>query len=256
MIVNKREFTVEKDDGKVDLVALRPTQEIKNKAEVERAKAWSLYLKEGVILEATLWDTLRKLNLWDNEKENQLKKIDESLTECEQMLPDVNGKVKKKGVTLTQAREAAIKMRINRMARVQLLTEYTKYKNNTCEGKAESDKFNFLVSQCIVHADTKKPYFASLKDYLDKADQPDTEKAAYEFSVLYYNYDPDFDKNLPENQFLLKYKMCRDDLSLIDKDGDLVDLAGKKVDENGELLDKPVVPEVETFEVENDWNAE
>jgi len=253
MTVNKIEFKVEKDGKEVILAAVRPNQEVKHQAEMEYAKAWSKYVRDGLILESTLWDHLRKQNIWDNEKQNRLDEIDKRLNENQDKLPDEKGKVKQKGVTLSQAREAAIQMRIDRVQRVNLLREVTRLTSNTCEGMANNDKFNYLVSKCIVTGDTNNPYFLSLKDYLDRANDPTSEKAAQEFATLYYNHDPDFDKNLPENQFLLKYKMCRGDLSLVDKDGNLVDIVGNKVDENGFVIEAPKV-DVETFEIEDDWN--
>lgn len=253
-IINKREFTVEKDGKTVNLAAIRPNQTVKQRAEIEYAKAWGAYLQEkGLILESALWDSLRKKNLWDEDKQKELDEIDKNLNECEDMLPDEKGKVKQKGVTLSKAREAAIKMRINRIKRVTLLSDFTKLKSNTIEGLSDNAKFNYLVSQCIVHADTKKPYFESLQHYIERAEDQDAIKAASEFATLYYNFDPDFDKNLPENRFLLKYKMCRDgDLSLIDKQGNLVDVFGNKVNEDGTPFGKPL--ETEDFDVEDDWS--
>lgn len=253
-IVNKREFTVQKDGKDVTLAAIRPTQTVKQRAEIEYAKAWGAYVQEkGLILETALWDSLRKKNLWDEDKQKELDEIDKNLNECEDMLPDDKGKVKQKGVTLSKAREAAIKMRINRVRRVNLLSDFTKLKSNTVEGLSDNAKFNYLVSQCIVHADTKKPYFENLQNYMDRSEDLDAIKSANEFATLYYNFDPDFDKNLPENRFLLKYKMCRDgDLSLIDKQGNLVDIVGNKVNEDGTPAGE--VPVTEDFEVEDDWN--
>lgn len=253
-VVNKKEFTVDKDGKEVKLTVIRPSQAVKQRSEIEYSKAWGTYAKEpGILLETALWDTLRKKNLWDDDRQKQLDEIDKSMTENEKLLPDENGKVKQKGVTMSQARKAAINMRINRMKRVTLLSDVTKLRSNTCEGLSENSKFNYLVSQCTVYADTGKPYFASLQDYLDRANDKDAETAASEFATLYYDYDKDFDKSLPENAFLLKHKMCNDKLSLTDKDGNLVDIEGNKIDDKGERLDKPKESD-EVFEIEDDWN--
>lgn len=253
-IVNKKEFKIQKDGKEVTLAAIRPNQTIKQRAEIEYAKAWGSYVQEkGLILETALWDSLKKKNLWDEDKQKELDEVDKQLNECEDMLPDEKGKVKQKGVTLSKAREAAIKMRINRIRRVNLLKDFTELKSHTVEGLSDNARFNYLVSQCIVHADTKKPYFENLQAYLDKADELDSVQSAREFAQLYYNFDPDFDKNLPENRFLLKYKMCRDgDLSLVDKQGNLVDILGNKVNEDGSPIGEVVVKE--DFDVEDDWN--
>lgn len=256
MIVNKKEFTVKKDDKEVKLVALRPTQAIRQRSEIEYAKAWGAYAKEsGMLLEIALWDTLRKKNLWDDDRQKKLDEINKKMEENEKLLPDENGKVKKKGVTLSQARKAAIDIRIGRMERVRLLSDMTRLRQNTCEGLSENTRFNYLVSECIKYADTGDRYFASLQDYLERSNDKDAELAASEFANLYYDYDKDFDKNLPENSFLLKHKMCREDLSLTDKNGNLVDIDGNLIDDKGERLDKPKESD-EVFELEDDWNKE
>lgn len=251
MIVNKKEFTVKKADGtEVNLAVIRPNQELKHKAELEYNKAWGEYLRQGIIIEDTLWDILRKKKLWDDDKQEKLDQIDKEIAECLDQLPDDKGKVKVKGVTMKKAREAAIKLRGLRYERVGLLSQVTKHKNNTCEGLAQTDQFNFLVWQCIVDPNTKKPYFSSLQDYKERSEDPDVNEAASQFANLYYGYDPDFDKNLPENQFLLKNKMCNTDLALIDRDGDLANVDGTKFKTEEEA---PV--EVETFDIEDDWNT-
>lgn len=252
-IVNKREFTVKVDDKDINLAAIRPNQAVRQKSEIEYAKAWASYVKQGMILEVNLWSELRKQKLWDEDKQKQLEEIDKRLDEHQSMLPDEKGKVKKSGITLKKARDAAIQMRIDRIERVRLLSDFTRLKNNTCEGFADNTKFNYLVSNCIVYADTNKPYFTSLDDYLERSTNDDVIKAAEEFAYLYYEHDPDFDKSLPENKFLVKHNMCRkDNLALINKDGELVDIVGNKVDENGDVLvDKKVEEE---FDITDDWN--
>ena len=57
------------------------------------------------------------------------------------------------------------------------------------------------------------------------------------------NYDPEFEKNLPENKFLKKYGFCDDKYRLIDKEGHLVDAEGNKLDSNGNLVEPKEVKE-------------
>jgi hypothetical protein len=55
-------------------------------------------------------------------------------------------------------------------------------------------------------------------------------------------YDPDFEKKLPENEFLKKYNYCDDKYRLIDADGNLIDGNGDRVDEDGNKLEKVEKP--------------
>jgi hypothetical protein len=256
---NKREFEVEKDGVELQLVAVRPDQKTRQEADLEYAKAWGRYAKDpDILLETTLWDAVRKRGLWDDAKQKQLEEIDRRLEDGEATLPDANGRVRKKGVKLSAARRAAIDMRVARVERVRLLGDFTRLKSLTAEGLANQDRFNFLASRCVKVADTGKAYFKDVEDYKARGGDPDTLKAAEEFANLYFGYDPDADeRNLVENQFLLKHRMIRDkDLALVDREGRLCDVEGNPVGEDGNPLpEEGQGGEAETFEVEDDWGA-
>ena len=60
---------------------------------------------------------------------------------------------------------------------------------------------------------------------------------AQNLAKFMYEFDDDFEKNLPENKFLLKYGFINDDLRPINKDGKLIDWEGRLIDEEGRYLD-------------------
>lgn len=270
-VKNKSEFEVEVGGKKIKLVAKRPDAAIRQQADMVWSKAWGEYAQKGVLLETKLRDVVRAQGVWDDAKEQRLKEIDDRIAANEAKLPNADGKVRQKGLRLSDVREAAIQMRIDRAERVLLLTEVTRLRNNTAEGLAENDRFNYLVANCIVDSETgKKPHFKSVEDYKARGNDADAIAAATAFAALYYDHDPDFDKKLPENQFLLKYKMVDESLALINKDGHLVDTKGRLVDKNGHLINEagefideagnriddaglPVTGE--EFGLEDDWSA-
>jgi hypothetical protein len=255
---NKVEFEVEKDGAKRTLSAVRPKQSVLAEADLVRSKRWGeLARTPGVLLESALKDVVRQKGVWDDEKQKRLEEIDKRLAENEARLPDANGKVRQKGVRLSDLRKAAVQMRLDRMERVRLLSEFTSLRNNTAEGMADDERFNFLVSRCVVD-ERGNPHFASLDDYKERAHEPDASAAATAVMQLLYDHDPDFARKLPENRFLLRYRMCREDLALTGPDGVLVDVDGKPVDEDGNpLLPEQKAEEPESFDLEPDeWAAE
>jgi hypothetical protein len=97
-----------------------------------------------------------------------------------------------------------------------------------------------------VYSDNKdKKYFKDYADYLSKASEPVSIKAAQVLANMLYGLDNDYEKKLPENKFLVKYKFVDEKLRLVNKDGHLVDSEGRLIDEtgrfintNGEYVDK------------------
>ena len=55
---------------------------------------------------------------------------------------------------------------------------------------------------------------------------------------MMYGLDEDFEKGLPENEFLVKYKLADESLRLIDKQGRFVTRDGQLIDEFGFIVDE------------------
>ena len=53
-----------------------------------------------------------------------------------------------------------------------------------------------------------------------------------------YGLDSNFEKNLPENKFLIKYKLVNEQLEYVDSKGRLTDEEGRLVDENGRFINE------------------
>jgi hypothetical protein len=129
-------------------------------------------------------------------------------------------------------------MRRHRSELRQLISERTDYESNTAEGQAENARFNSLVSSCTVYNDTGKVVFKNLDDYLNRSTEEASASAAGQFANMMYGLDDDYEKNLPENQFLHTYKFVDKELRLLNEEGQLVDLEGRLVDKDGRFIDK------------------
>jgi hypothetical protein len=53
-----------------------------------------------------------------------------------------------------------------------------------------------------------------------------------------YGLDSDFEKKLPENKFLITYKLVNEDLEYVDSKGRPVDEEGRLIDENGRFINE------------------
>jgi hypothetical protein len=87
-----------------------------------------------------------------------------------------------------------------------------------------------------VYKDSENKYFASLEDYMGRIDDPVALAGAQKLANMIYGLDNNFEKNLPENKFLRKYKFVNDKLRFIDKQGRTVDSEGRLVDETGRYI--------------------
>ena len=223
--LEKRSFEV---DGKKYAVRVPTVEEIKEANEI-RARSFNEALSRGDLLRDQLEGELRKRKLWNDEQEQEYQTL-------RQEVLDGDFKLQKGGIKLNQARHIALTMSNKRNEMIDLLSSRTELDSNTCEGKADAARFNFLFACCLVYDDTGKQYFPNrLDDYLKKADDAVSIRGATEFYYL-ISGNSSIDDQLPENQFLKKFKFVDDKLRLIDKDGRLVDKDGHHIDEYGNLI--------------------
>lgn len=233
MSKNKISFTVKIGEKDVELAVVKPSIKVQQEAQLVYAAAFNKFVQAGGILRQKLDAYIREQKLWDDTKQKNFEDILTKMSENEKV---VQGKVK--GVTLTKAKAAAIDLRRNRIALRTLLSDRTELEQNTVEQQAHQEKFNFLVSACTVYSTDGKPFFANYEDYLNRADDDVSVTAASNFAMLFYKYDPEEDKKLPENAFLIKYKLCNDELHLVDGEGRLVDTEGRLVNAEGRFIDE------------------
>jgi len=144
----------------------------------------------------------------------------------------------KGGISLKQAKKVAIDMKNVRDDIRDLISVRTTLDNNTAEGQADNARFNYLISASLVYSDTKDKYFKNYEDYLSRAAEPVAVKAAQILANMLYGLDNDYEKKLPENKFLIKYKFVDDKLRLVNEKGQLTDADGRLIDEFGRFVDE------------------
>ena len=120
----------------------------------------------------------------------------------------------------------------------ELIAVKTNLDSHTAEGQADNARFNYLVSACVVYKDSKKKYFKDYEDYLNRSSELVAIYGAQKLASMMYGLDSDFEKKLPENKFLIKYKLVNDNLEFVDSQGRLVDAEGRLIDANGRFINE------------------
>lgn len=226
----KEVFKVEKDGKEVEYAVVSPKSSDSQKADVIHGKAFADAVRNKALFRASLDAHMKEQGLWNDEKEKEYKDLTKSIN-------DMEYKLKRGGIRASEAREIAIEMRKNRVQLRDLITERTSLDANTAEGKAENARFNCLVSLCLVDNKTGNPIYKDMNDYLENANNEEAFKGAQILAQMMYGLDKDFEKNLPENRFLYEYGFVDDELRLVNKDNQLIDLNGRVINEDGDYVD-------------------
>ena len=226
-MADKRTFSVSGHDQKY---AVRvPTVDEIRKANAIRATAFNEALGRGDLLRDQLETELRNRKLWNDKREQQYQTLRQEVLDGEYSL-------QKGGIRLNLAKDIALGMAKKRDEMIDLLSSRTDLDSNTCEGKADAARFNYLFACCLVYDETGEAYFPrNIDDYLLNQDDPVAVAGASEFYYL-ISGNENVDEGLPENKFLKKFQFVDDNLRLVDKDGRLITEDGRHIDENGNFV--------------------
>ena len=231
MRTNKKIIKVKNGDKEIELAVMRPNAKQRQDAQKVYNKAFREAVESGAILRAKIESVMREQKLWDDNKEADLRKLQSKISDLER-------KIRSGGIKLSDARALAIQLRRDRAELRGLNSERSSLDNNSAEAQADNAQFNFFVSSCTVHSGDGKPYYKSYEDYMNREEDPATGLAAGALARILYNLEEDYEKKLPENQFLAKYKFCDESLHLVDQQGRKVDAEGRLVDNEGRYINE------------------
>ncbi len=230
-----RSFTakIKVDDQEKDVEFLVRSPSLNDQREAQKIynQAFTDAIKSKSVVRAKLDDLLEDQGLWNDEKQAKFTSLQKELLDGEKRLA-------KGGFGLTEAKDLAIKMKSIRDEIRDLISVRTSLDNHSAEGQADNARFNYLVSSCVVYNDSKEPYFKNMEDYLNRSTEQVALLGAQNLANMLYGLDNDYEKNLPENKFLKKYRFVDDKLRLVDKKGRLIDAEGRLLDEQGRFIDE------------------
>ena len=247
--VTKRVFSIEvievNDDGTAKLdkngnfsfvekeFAVRlPAYKIMEEANKLKSKVFRESLDAGDMLRDQLEDILRNKGLWNDQRQIEYDTLRKEILDREYQL-------QKGGIKLNDAKSLALEMKEKRQRMVEMLSGRSDLDSQTCEGKSENARFNFLFAHSLVYNDDElTPFYPNgLEDYVVDMDNPIAVKGATEFYYLLSGTE-NLDDKLPENKFLKRFKFVDDKYRLVEKgSARLVDRDGRYVDEYGNYVE-------------------
>lgn len=221
----KQDFRVFEVDG-VQYKVIKPKLEVINEAAKIRSRVFNESLQAGDMLRDQLEDQLRKRNLWNDELEIEYQTLRKEVIRLTNIL-------RKGGIKLSDAKNIALDVSKKRQRMVGMLSSRSALDSNTCEGRADAARFNYLFAHSLVYNDSGEPYYKNgLADYLLRQEDPVSSIGATQFYYLISDTDDPTDQ-LIENKFLKQYKFVDEKYRLIDAQGRLIDDDGRHIDEEG-----------------------
>lgn len=191
---------------------------------------------QRLLLKSELEAHMREIGLWTDKDQSDYNILAQELAAMELA-------IRKGGCKLGEARAKAIRMITIRGQLVALMSKRNQLDSATVETQAENHKFNWLVSKCVVYADTGQPFFKNLDDYMARAGEQASIDCAKELARMYYGYNVNWHDTLFEVRFLKKYGLMDSQGRYTTRDGKLVNAAGELVNELGQRIDaegKPI----------------
>ena len=225
-----KDFKINVDGQDKNFIVRTPTVEDQREAQKVYNQAFTDAVKSKAIVRAKMEDFLEEQGLWNQQKKEEYENLQKDLLSKEQ-------KLSKGGIKLVEAKKIALEMSELRSKMRELIAARTSLDNHSAEGQADNSRFNYLASVCIRNSDNS-PCFSSLEDYVNRSNEEMAIVGAQNLAAMLYGLDNDFEKNLPENKFLIKFKFVDNQLRYLNKDGKLVDKDGRLVDENGYFVDE------------------
>lgn len=240
MIKNTVEINSTNENGdEVKVVVKKPTKTQLSEAQLIFSTTFNDALKRGCILRDSLQKYMIDQGLWSKKQEKELDELVELISDGERQLARGGRTADGQKFTKEQARTLALDMRKWRAEHLLLLAQTRRLDSHTVEGEAENAKFDYFMSVCVYNEDGSQ-HFKNLDDYLEKAEENHQyiAECSNELANIVFNYDPDYEKNQPENKFLIDYNFARDDGRLVNDKGQLVNRDGKLVNEDGYYVDE------------------
>jgi len=226
----ERVFTFKNDqDEDIKIIYRDPTPEELEEADlVYASKVASLVRRKSgqkLLTRNELDAYLKEIGIWTEKDQefvaNKQNKIDELLDE-----------LRKGGISVKEVRSKCIEISELREDIVEAMRKRQIFDDTTVESIAEGEKIDYLIYTATINDNTNERYWESFDEMKNDRRSEVYRRVSRIASMVIYGYDVEFEKNLPENKLLKKYKLVDEDLNLIDpKTGEFVDREGNSLEE-------------------------
>lgn len=225
--------SLEITEGNVTVLVNKPTKKNRDDAHLVYVAAWRKAVENKAILREKLNDYLIEQGVWDDKRQREYETVLKAINDKELIL-------KKGGIPLKKAKTIAFELKRLREDFRDLISTRTNYDQYTAEGVADNARFDYFVTVCVVDAITKQPVFKDLEDYNERGAEPWAVKAASQLASFLYDLDPNYEKNLVENKFLINNKFVDENGRLINKEGHLIAIGAdgreRLINDKGEYI--------------------
>lgn len=228
--MSDNEFQVKIGDETRTVKIVRPNGRVQADADIYASKVFASLIKQrdkdgkpAFLVRSNLDSYLKDIGLFTDQDIENIGKYGEKIGDLEE-------KLNKGGITKKSGRDIAIELRRVRLELLMLFAKRADYDKHTVEAYAENARYAYIITKCLLFEDDE-PIFCSVDDYENDTDlQEALSGPINRLRTMISLYDPDFEAKLIENRFLLKYGFCNDKYELVDSEG-------RRVNENGDLLD-------------------
>lgn len=225
----KRPVKVTIDGVEKKYFVSKPTAKQEAFAKLESNKAFRAAINGDSFFREELTTKLIERGIWSDKEEEQLQTYQNKIRENLEKLDEG-------GIELLEAKKLALEIRHNRMALMILSAKLREHDKYTIEAQCDNAFFDALVALCSLDEEGKQ-VFKSYDDYLEKSTEEYARLLAGELSRIMFDFNDDWEKELPENKFLLEYKFVDEDLNFINEEGKRVDAEGRLIDDKGRYID-------------------
>jgi hypothetical protein len=251
------ESEIKEEDGKtskVSLAIVRPSAADATEAGKHYSKAWAEALRVGNPLRAQVPLLLVEKGIWTDKDEKELNELSNELQH-------EGAKLEEGGLEFDKAVKLAEGLQVKRAKYMDLAMRKNSLDNQTVEGQAELARLNYLIFACTVYSyNVKKKFFDTFEKFQARSEEKVTGDATKAYMEFVYGVDYNYEKNYPENSFLIEYGFVNDKLQYLNDDGkpydkdtgllinDLgqwvdennnrVNIKGQRIDKDGKLVDK------------------
>lgn len=213
MIKNQKVVEGKNAQGNVVKVIVRkPDRDLLNKAQRIYAHTVKMALESGYMFKSALEKKLKEQGVFTDEDHLEINRLREeifNLTEQLKTGKDKDGNTLK----LNDAKSIAYNIRGLRNKINSINEKRTSLEQYTVEESAENARFDFLASKSLLKEDGSL-WFNSVEEYDAASGEDYVQKSAYTLMSMLYGVDEDWQKNLIENKFLLKYNFVNPDTLL------------------------------------------
>lgn len=230
-------FIVNVDSKDIGLRILSISPEVRLESNKIYADAFNFALNNDYPLKVEMQKILENKGLLKTEEDdNKANNIRQSIKNMEiELRKGLRGS---RRMTKDEGKELALKIKTKRRELNSIGSEIGSLFNTTVDNYADNERLQYFMYACTVYADSGDKYWKSFPVFKNENNIKLIEEVTKAFISNISGVDKDYEKNLYENQWLIRMGFMNDKLQLIRPDGKLVDESGRLINDEGRFVNE------------------